>query len=119
VKAPSLEEIDRNTFYAVKSVDSQRARLAAYDSDKDRDRRRVSNLCAACYYFRIGGVGGRAMTDRDCECCGSTVTYTSTNTMRFCSVCADALHVCRLCGADAELESRISVAGVDLPVRRP
>lgn len=115
MKTPTAQETNSNTYYALKSIAAHRARLDAYDADRDKERRHVECLCAVCYYFRLGGAAGRAMTDRDCECCSRTVTYTSTTTYRYCEICADTLHLCRMCGADRALETRSDGVGARRP----
>ncbi len=77
-----------------------------YRSGKREDERRGKRLCPNCFYFNTSRIGGCAMTNKDCEKCGDTETYSSTCTDKLCAKCSDELCLCKHCGVDIDLVDR-------------
>ena len=74
------------------------------------DPRKVERLkrceCRACYYLNGSRIGGAAMTDRPCMCCGKVQHYSSTATDVLCMSCAEKHKLCKRCGGDVEMKVR-------------
>lgn len=72
------------------------------------DARKTERLkrqeCKSCFY--ASRIGGSAMTERPCMCCGSVMVYTSTATDVLCPGCAQKHQLCKHCGGDLEMRSR-------------
>ena len=70
-------------------------------NDTDKELRLEHQLCKACFYFT--GIGGAAMTNRECAGCGKDQLYGSTNTDALCMDCATKHSLCKHCGSDLEM----------------
>ena len=73
-------------------------------SDAKHDLRVKKCECKACFY--ASRVGGAAMTERACMCCGAVTLYGSTATDVLCQECAEKHSLCKHCGGDLELRIR-------------
>lgn len=69
--------------------------------DTEKQDRKKAQQCKACYYFT--GLGGAAVTNRECAGCGEDQTYGSTNTDALCLPCAAEHKLCKHCGGDLEM----------------
>ena len=77
-------------------------RLAAkFQEDPQKTERLAASLCIPCFYS--SALGGAAMTQEPCMCCGVVQMYGSTNTDALCLKCAQETHLCKHCGGDVEL----------------
>jgi hypothetical protein len=65
--------------------------------DPDKKDRRAKSLCVVCHYG--SRLGGAAITDRPCGCCGKMQHYSSTATDILCLDCAKLLGMCKQCCA--------------------
>lgn len=74
------------------------------NNDPGKTDRLKKQECIACYYS--SRVGGQAITEQDCMCCGETQTYSSTATDVLCMDCARAHDLCKRCGGDIKMRSR-------------
>ncbi len=74
------------------------------ENDPERSERIRKSLCRMCYYG--SHLGGAAITDEPCMCCGEVQTYGNTNTDALCMPCAQETGLCKHCGADRELRVR-------------
>jgi hypothetical protein len=69
--------------------------IAADSREAERLKRQE---CKACFYG--SRLGGAAITERDCMCCGETQTYGSSATDVLCLRCAKQHNLCQHCGGD-------------------
>lgn len=72
--------------------------------DLEKEQRLQKWLCAGCHYFPR--MGGAAMTQRPCACCGVDQLYGSTATDLLCTECASKHQLCKRCGSDIGLNGR-------------
>lgn len=72
--------------------------------DQLSKKRREQQECKACYYGPK--MGGQAITESECSCCGTTMTFASTNTDILCLSCAKDHRLCKHCGGDINMNSR-------------
>lgn len=77
----------------------------SYKKDSNRKQRLDENLCIYCY-TNSGGMSGQAFTDRDCNSCGITMSFSDTNTDELCPTCAKDNKLCKHCGSDIDLKKR-------------
>lgn len=82
-------------------VEDALARAERIKNDSDMGDRMKAQLCKACFYFT--GIGGSAMTNRECAGCGTDQMYGSTNTDALCMDCAMTHSLCKHCGGDFEM----------------
>jgi hypothetical protein len=75
-----------------------------FTRDPEREKRVEDCLCKSCFY--VSRVGGAAITQEPCMCCGEMQTYGSTNTDALCLSCARETGLCKHCGGDRELRTR-------------
>lgn len=71
-------------------------------NDPDRKIRLKIPECKLCFYSV--SIGGSAMTNKDCICCGETTMYSSTDTSELCVECAKKHKLCSHCGGDIDMQ---------------
>lgn len=83
----------------------------AFETDPMAAERREKCQCSACFYpGKLNGrIAGAAMTSRKCACCDTEVVYGSTYTQALCQPCAQANELCRSCGGDIEMRTRLQL----------
>lgn len=71
--------------------------------DPKKEERLGAGLCVVCFY---GGpfIGGRAMTQKECECCSTNMVFSSTTKDRFCLPCAKKYDLCKHCSCEVNLK---------------
>jgi len=89
------------TAQSKRRVEDTLARAERIKNDTDKAERLEAQLCKACFYFT--GIGGAAMTARECAGCGEDQLYGSTNTDALCMSCASEHSLCKHCGGDLEM----------------
>lgn len=67
-----------------------------YRNDTRKKERKASRACKVCYY--VPRIGGHAMTESECHCCGKTFWNSSTAVDKLCKECADKYKACVRCG---------------------
>lgn len=67
--------------------------------DKDREIRRIEQLCKECYYGP--NIGGDMITLSQCSC-GAIIMNENTNKDALCINCAKEKHVCKHCGKEMD-----------------
>lgn len=73
--------------------------------DPNKAERIAKSQCKSCFYV-LGRIGGAAMTQQPCACCGENQTYGSTNTDNLCLECAKKHQLCKHCGGDINLRAK-------------
>lgn len=73
-------------------------------TDARKLERMSKHECKACFYF--SRIGGQAITERGCMCCGMEQTYGSTSTDVLCLECAKKHKLCKHCGGDVNMKNR-------------
>ena len=73
-------------------------------TDTRKEDRLRKQECIACFYS--SQIGGCAITNRDCMCCGENQIYGSTATDKLCLRCATEHNLCRHCGGDINMNTR-------------
>ncbi|MDA8376108.1 MAG: hypothetical protein M0Z50_03340 [Planctomycetia bacterium] len=76
---------------------------AKFQEDPQKTERLAASLCIPCFYS--SALGGAAITQEPCMCCGAVQIYGSTNTDALCMDCAQETHLCKHCGGDVELRT--------------
>ena len=72
-------------------------------NDSDKEARILKQRCKACHYF--SRMAGQAFTSQPCAACGTSQTYSSTNTDVLCMDCAKRHDLCKHCGGDLEMRA--------------
>ena len=72
------------------------------NEDTNKKERLEKALCKCCFYLS-SGIGGAAMTSRDCAVCDKEMHFGSTNTDAMHIECAKKHELCSHCGADINL----------------
>ena len=70
-------------------------------SDPKRKNRLKNQECKLCYYV-IGRMGGAAITTTQCTICNEPMSFSNTNTDKYCKKCSKKLKLCRHCGGDID-----------------
>lgn len=92
------------TEYAKSRVESIISRAKIIERDELKQERINAQECKSCFYQ--DRIGGAAITDRECMCCGKIQQYGSTATNALCKPCATKHSLCKHCGGDVELRVR-------------
>jgi hypothetical protein len=98
-KQELLKRAETNTYFNAKSIQHLRQKIADFDSDYKIYERKSKQLCKHCFYVNTGRFAGQAFTNRNCGACEKTMTFSTTDTDKFCQECAKELSICKHCGA--------------------
>ena len=79
-------------------IGKMRAKFIMFDEDIRKEKRVEEQLCKSCYYVFNEGWAGQAFTEAECEDCGQTMIFATTNIDHFCLDCARKNNVCKHCG---------------------
>jgi len=104
-----LFKLQSATQRAVDYAMTVRDRLAAFDADDDRVRRRAKWACRACHYLVGSVVAGQAFSERACEACREPIRWPNTAVPRLCEDCSKRFNACRRCCGDLEMVLRRSL----------
>ena len=96
--------ISNATWLSKGHADAIVARAKTITEDPDRKERLEKQECPIC--FKGNRIGGQAITTKECDHCGTEMTFANTNTDRLCLACAKSLGVCKHCSADIDLKQR-------------
>lgn len=89
----------KNTkYFNKKIIEKQTEKLLRYYSDQDKKERKKEGLCKFCYYYNCDRIGGCAITIKNCENCGTEMSFGSTATDMYCLDCAIENGICKQCG---------------------
>lgn len=94
------------THFSRKHLQAWIARAERAFADLDRKERVEACECRWCFYGVGARLAGQAFTHRDCESCGTNVTYSTTASNPLCIECARKLGLCVVCCADIDLVDR-------------
>ena len=102
-KASTMEPamMQRSTSRAARIMDDILKRAREMETDPRLEERVEAQRCKACFY--VPRIGGAAMTQRPCMCCGKSETYGSTSTDELCLPCAQEGGLCKHCGGDLDM----------------
>jgi hypothetical protein len=76
-------------------------------TDSKRGERLAAMNCVLCFPgYGASGIGGAAMTSRECGLCPEIITSGNTNIGVLCLKCAKDNGLCKKCGADIDLKAR-------------
>ena len=95
------EKISHATYLKMGHKKQILERAEAISKDMEKDQRRKDQLCKICFYTS-GIIAGQAFTDKDCESCGKTQTFSSTYTDKLCKQCAESNNCCKHCMSKME-----------------
>lgn len=104
----TIEDVRAASYFGRQRLSAWISNAERAFADLDKTERIERHECRWCFYRAMSGgrVGGQAFTARDCDSCGQSVTYSSTNTDRVCRPCAERLGICVSCVADIDLVDR-------------
>jgi hypothetical protein len=100
----SAKNMLRATEHAREYVRELGRLLRDIEGDRRRNERVLRHECRACFY--PPRIGGGAMTECDCMCCGQTQVYCSTAADQLCMRCAVQHSLCKRCGGDLDMRLR-------------
>jgi hypothetical protein len=98
-KQELLQRAGMNTHFNMKNIQHMRNKLAAFDTDPKLEERKSKQLCKHCFFVNNNRIAGQSFTNHNCGLCRKVMTFSTTDTDKFCLECAKKLSVCKHCGA--------------------
>ena len=108
-ESASIKEIKNSTHYANKRISKFLEVSEEIIADLHRaphgrqNERHDADLCPYCFYIDAVRIGGAALTESNCQICGTVTHFNSTSTDRLCNACAKIKGLCVRCMAKIDL----------------
>ncbi|WP_336770416.1 hypothetical protein [Bacillus bombysepticus] len=95
------EELKMKTYWSEQYYIRQKKAIEQYEQDEQKEIRLSERECKTCFYLRKGGAL-QAFTPYECSICDAKNQHPNSRVPKYCTECADKLHICVRCGAEVK-----------------